>query len=397
MGITINSGPTIVTGNTDSSTNHVPEQGPSLTFQGSGVLDPRFVGTIGAAPGRLVYGFYANPYFALVDGVPQAASTTRIAALQATTANTAMTITVAQGAGVSPNMPLVPYLQPYATANSVTASQALDFGFTTANTVSGSKTVTIPAGAWKFFQSGQTIAISGAASTGVPLLTMVSATPSPNALTITVNTAPSVTLTATQIGNVDVGLTSAWPYVTAGQIALADSAQSLCRGTSVTCSGAGVGGTVTIRGWDIFAQPMSETITIGAGAVTAYGKKAFKYIASATPSFTSAITYSVGTSDLFGFTVRADFWEYLQVFVAGAFLSVNTGYTAADATSPATSTTGDVRGTLQIGSLGPLAGGAAGGPTDGIKRIAAFMSMPVYNAVGANNLAYSTMYGSVQA
>lgn len=398
MALTINSGPVIVTGNIDSSQNRVPEQGPSLDFQGSGVLDPRFVGNIGASLGHLVYGFYANPYFALVDGVPSAAGTARIAPVQATTAGTAMTLVTAQGAGVSPGLPLVPFLLPYAAANKVTVPLTLDFGFTTANTVSGSTTVTIPAGAWKFFQNGQTIAISSATGSGAPLLTTVVGTPAPNALTIVVAAAAGATLTATQVGNVDATLSSVWANVTAGQIALADPSQSLCRGVSITSSAAGgAGGTVTVRGWDIFAQPMSETITIGAGAVTAYGKKAFKYIASATPSFTATSTYSVGTSDVFGFTVRADFWEYLQVFVAGAFLAINTGYSAADATAPATSITGDVRGTLQIGLLGPLAAGAAGGPTDGIKRVAAFMSMPLYNAVGANNLAYSTMYGSTQA
>ena len=398
MALTFNSGPVVVTGNTDSSANRVPEQGPSLDFQGTGVLDPRFVGSIGASLGHLVYGFYANPYFALVDGVPSVVNTGRVAAPQFLTAGTAMALVSVQGTGVSPNLPLVPFLQPYAAANTVTVPLTLDFGFTPANTVLGSKTVTIPAGAWKFFQNGQAIAISGAAGNNAPLVTSVVGTPAPNALTITVNAAAGATLTATQIGNVDASSSSVWPYVTAGQIALADPSQSLCRGLSVTCAtAAGAGGTITIRGYDIFGQAMSETITVGAGAVTAYGKKAFKYIVSATAGFTSGTPYSIGTSDMFGFTVRADLWEYLQVFVAGAFLSINTGYTAADATAPATSTTGDVRGTLQIGLLGPLAQGAAGGPTDGIKRVAGFMSMPLYNAVGANNLAYSTMYGSTQA
>lgn len=398
MALTINSGPMVVTGNTDSSANRVPEQGPSLGFQGAGVLDPRFVGSIGSSLGHLVYGFYANPYFALVDSVPAAANSTRIAMSQTPASGVPMILGTTTPIGIALNLPLVPYLSPYTTANAVTIPVTLDFGFTSANTVSGSKVITIPAGAWKFFQNGQTLAVAGAAGNYAPLLTTVVGTPAPNALTITLAAAASATLTATQVGNIDASMSSVWTNVTAGQIALADPSQSLCRGVSIMSVNAGApGGTFVVRGYDIFAQAMSETIIVPSGAATAYGKKAFKYIASVTPNFTSTLNYAAGTSDVFGFTVRADFWEYLQVFVAGAFLSINTGYTAADATSPATSTTGDVRGTLQIGVLGPLVQGAAGGPTDGIKRIASFMSMPLYNAVGANNLTYSTMFGSTQA
>jgi hypothetical protein len=34
---------------------------------------------------------------------------------------------------------------------------------------------------------------------------------------------------------------------------------------------------------------------------------------------------------------------------------------------------------------------------DGVKRLAAFMSLPVYNAIGANNLNFTSMYGTQQA
>lgn len=398
MAVTAISGPSIVSGNIDPATNRVPDQGPSLTFQGSGVLDPRFVGNLGAALGtKPVYGFYANPYFALVDAVPQAASATRIAAAANVVSGTNMTLVSAQGVGVSPNIPVVPYGASYTPTNAVKAL-ALDFGFTTGNTTATSKNVTIPAGAWKYFQAGESLAISGAGATvNTPLLTTVAVTPLPNATTLVINDAAGQTVANAQIGNMDNSLSGAWPYVTAGAIALADPAQSLCRGVSITGSASGSGGNFTVSGYDLFGQPMSETITATAGATTVYGKKAFKYITSVKPLFTNAFNYSVGTSDMFGFPVRADLWEYMQVFMAGAFLTVNTGWTAADATNPATATTGDVRGTLQIGALGSLGSGSAGGPTDGSKRFAAFMSMPVYNAVGATNLAFSTMFGSTQA
>ena len=154
---------------------------------------------------------------------------------------------------------------------------------------------------------------------------------------------------------------------------------------------------MTVKGYDLFGQSMTETISVAANSV-AYGKKAFKYIASVTPnkSGSSAGTFSIGTSDNYGFPVRNDYWEYNNVYVNGAFLTASTGWLAADATSPATATTGDVRGSVQVGTIGPNGSGAAGGPMDGVKRLAIFSSIALYNAINANNLSYATLFGNTQ-
>jgi hypothetical protein len=166
---------------------------------------------------------------------------------------------------------------------------------------------------------------------------------------------------------------------------------------SVTGVAGGTGGNFVVRGYDIYGTAMSETIAATAGATTTYGNKTFKYIVSVTPSFTNASNYSVGTADSFGFSVRSDFWEYMNVYWAGSFLSASTGWTVADATAPASSITGDSRGTMQVGSTNRSGAGAAGGSANGVSRLAVFMSVPMYNAINSTNLNYSTLFGTTQA
>ena len=60
-----------------------------------------------------------------------------------------------------------------------------------------------------------------------------------------------------------------------------------------------------------------------------------------------------GVVDVFGLVQRTDFLEETMVWWAGALSAgANYGFTAADTTSPATTTTGDVRGTIQTSAIG---------------------------------------------
>ena len=107
---------------------------------------------------------------------------------------------------------------------------------------------------------------------------------------------------------------------------------------------------------------MSEAITVPTStstATTTNGKKAFKYIASVTPDVTNAITYSVGTTDIFGLPLLSNFFSDVAINYNAAAITANTGYVAAVTTSPATTTTGDVRGTYAVQSA-----------TDATKRLA---------------------------
>lgn len=129
-----------------------------------------------------------------------------------------------------------------------------------------------------------------------------------------------------------------------------DNTKALARAVSITGSTSATGGAFLVAGADLYGYPQTETVTAGAGAVTTNGKKAFKFIYSATPQFTDAHNYSVGTADIFGFPLRADSFDQVFIWWNSALITASTGFVVADATSPATSSTGDVRGTYAVQS-----------------------------------------------
>jgi hypothetical protein len=128
-----------------------------------------------------------------------------------------------------------------------------------------------------------------------------------------------------------------------------DPTKAIARAVSIASAGNDSGATFTVRGYDVYGYPMTETIT-GANVGTATGAKAFKYIASITPAGTlSGSNASAGQSDKIGFMLRSDLFQYIQIYWPDTTLiSASTGYTAAVTTSPATATTGDVRGTYSL-------------------------------------------------
>lgn len=126
----------------------------------------------------------------------------------------------------------------------------------------------------------------------------------------------------------------------------------LGRAVAVTAAAGATYTTATVSGYDIYGYPLVEAITISAGA-QALGKKAFKYIKSVVLSGGSADTthaYSVDTTDVFGLPLRSDSFADITLNYATSVTAVTgitsaTGYVSGDKTSPATATTGDVRGT----------------------------------------------------
>ena len=130
--------------------------------------------------------------------------------------------------------------------------------------------------------------------------------------------------------------------------------------------------TITISGYDYYGQPMTEAITVGTQGVAKSGKKAFYQITSASING-SATAVTIGTTDIFGLPVRCFDAGYVVKVGWNNTLAQDAGtFTPADMTNPASSTTGDVRGTYQPSSA-----------SDGTKRLVMTIALPGI-AVGPN-------------
>ena len=121
------------------------------------------------------------------------------------------------------------------------------------------------------------------------------------------------------------------------------------RAVSVTTGTGGAGGVIQIKGYDVYGYPMTENISASATSATVNGKKAFKFVVSATPQFTDGTgTYSIGTTDIYGYPIAVDYYADSTTYWNNVVQLVAT-FTAA-VTTTATATTGDVRGTFTPGS-----------------------------------------------
>jgi hypothetical protein len=91
----------------------------------------------------------------------------------------------------------------------------------------------------------------------------------------------------------------------------------------------------------------------------------------------------VGTADIFGIGLLSTNWGCIDVTWNNQSITANTGYTVADQTSPATSTTGDVRGTYAVQSA-----------SDGTKRLTIYAS-PSLTGITSNPT--TGLFGQPQA
>lgn len=374
MGASTVTGPFYATGNmqempsaTFGSVVKDPNQdaGPGASFMGDALLDARLWFPKDKVQGYtgVIQAHYQSPFLISVNAIPSALAANNICAAANVTNGTAMTLASAS-LGVDVNIPIRPFAGSLNGNAAVTAALTLDFGFAFGNVTSASKTVVV-ADSTQFF-AGMPLVISAVGNAGgtAPLLTFC--TGITDATHITINDAPLASGNPVSIGTGDLWgpspnpfgtggyptPTAAYPFVACGPSLLLDSRQTLARGLQIVGVSGGAGGTFTVRGWDIYGMPMSENITVGAGAVTGWGKRAWKYIKSVTPGFTDAHNYTVGTSDVFGFHYRSTAWEASDTAWAATYTTGSTGWTTADTTSPATATTGDVRGTMQTSANG---------------------------------------------
>src|SRR6185369_7089337 len=212
-------------------------------------------------------------------------------------------------------------------SNTVTTVGVIDFGFTTGTTVANSSAVVVLDN--NLFERGDWIVIGGAGNVGLTAALVTQVASTRNATTIEVSPVALGALTnapighgnayatnllpvGTQFGPGNASATAVTPYQLGGLgrwfDALEGSTRALRLQTFTT-----VGGTsaLTIRGFDVYGVPMTETIT-GNGTVS-LGVKAWKYISSITSLGTGIATYVVGLTDMFGINLRAETWDTLTV------------------------------------------------------------------------------------
>lgn len=391
------SGPSLILP-TDSSA----EMGPSVVYQGFCIPDVRQPYRNGVTGAGRIFSFPNSPYVTFIEAAPSPASPAGIAAAQPATSGTPMALASAAAAGIAPNAPILP---PGASPSAVVKALALDAGFAVAATTAGSAVLTMPVAALALYpriQPGLSLAIAAGAGSTWLFATVLSV----SGTSVTVSSPMGATLAAAPVALAnatkrnDETPVSITAYQTAGAAAVFDPRSGAARGVSVTSGGAGdTGWTATVRGWDVFMNPMAEAIPVTAAGV-AYGKKAFKYIASVTPTRagggTSTGTIAVGTSDLFGLAMRSDAWEHLTVHWGGAAVPTSGGWTSADLTTPATGATGDVRGTLQLSAAGPSGTFVAGGAPDGTRRLVVSMKVPADNLLYATFANPAPLFGAAQ-
>lgn len=104
--------------------------------------------------------------------------------------------------------------------------------------------------------------------------------------------------------------------------------------------------TATITGTDTYGVPLVEVITFN-GTTPVSGVKAFKTVTRVAISAAMTGNATVASTNIFGLPYRANNRGAVLTAWNSAFVTTGT-FTAAVTTSPATATTGDVRGTYLV-------------------------------------------------
>src|SRR6516162_4015179 len=394
--------------------------GPSIGYQGDLIGNPIFSPQPkdGLSPGRM-HGWYNAFYSVSVDAVPSASSSTSIGVtvgLSATVGGlatglvTAVSGTAANVPVFCPGVPIIPL-----NSQQVVTVGAIDFGFMTGTTTANNSTIVVTDN--RYFTLGQWLCLPGCGgTTNVPLFTQVMGFGSTaNVTTLQVAPSPATGSNnnpigqgnlysqlvpyATPFGPAAATPNAAEPYRLAGLGAAMDPWACIARNLQFV-SGAVQTGVILVSGYDIYNQPMTEKISLNGNTVVR-GLKAWKYIANiqtVVVGTTANATCSVGTDNSIGFNIRSDRWEFSDVFYNGGFAINSTGWTAA-VTTPANSTSGDVRGMINASTIlvGSASGSAsAGAPLDGVKRITIFQNVQLQNAIFGTPLNYTSLIGVAQ-
>lgn len=358
-----------------------PLDGPSSFYQGYSYPDIRSApfAKDGFRPGQQP-AFMGSGDIVLLDNIPQARGSTLIAAAQQGTALgstvalvTAMVAGNASVAAITIGVPIIPLGTTVATF----AAIALDFGFATGTTVANSSTVVVTDSS--VFRQNQWIVVGGAANSSGSRSLVAQVMSTPNATSIQISPVAATGIANTNIGQANLWGSAMLPSATqfgpsaptanahafggameAGLARVYNPREMLSRNIAlqgVTALQSAY--SCVVSGWDVWGAPMTEVISAAVTVTSFVGKKAFKYLSSITCGTTLAgnQTVAYGIGDTIGLPIRADYWEEIYATWNGVGMANFSGFTAA-VTTPATSTTGDIRGTLQL-STAIITGGLA--------------------------------------
>lgn len=399
-----------------------PLDGPSQSYQGFAVPDIRSgsFAKDGFRPGQQA-AFMLGGDFVLLDNIPQARGSTLIAAAQIVTSAVAVALVTSQPAGLASSAGIavgVPII-PLGTTVATFAALALDFGFATGTTVANSSTVTVTDSS--IFRQNQWLVIGGVGNSSASRSLICQVQSSPTTTTIQISPVAATAIGAAPIGQANLWGSAMLPNATqfgpsapaatghafggameAGLARIYNPREMLARNLSVTGVTAIANAySAVISGWDVWGNPMTEVLSAAATVTTFVTKKAFKYISSITSGTTVAGSQTVafGLGDTIGLPVRVDYWEELYATWNGVAMANFSGFTPA-LLSPSTSTSNDVRGTLQLSTsivTGGLATAMSVIASNGTGRLFVAMSIPPTPAILATPINQAPLFGGAQA
>lgn len=142
--------------------------------------------------------------------------------------------------------------------------------------------------------------------------------------------------------------------------------------------------TMTVTGFDVYGQPMTQT-RLGPNNNTVATLKAFKEIVSISSSTALATNVSVGIGDVFGLPYNVPDIGYIQSVKWAGVLATDAGTAVVGvATSPSTAALGDVRGTYAPSSA-----------SNGARRLVMTIALP--GLASGPNATRVRAYGVTQA
>jgi hypothetical protein len=391
--------------------------GPSIFYQGNVLPDLRSApfAKDGFRAGQQAGISVGNVLWA-VDAIPQARTTTQVAALQTVTSAVAMSLVTAGAAGVASaaniaiGVPIVPV-----GTSVVTYVMALDFGFTTGTTTSNSTAVVVVDST--LFHAGQWIILGnvGNSSASRSLVAQVISA-SVSSTQIYISPAASTGLSNIPIGQGNLFNSGILPpgtqfgpatasasghsfagMMAAGLAKVMNPRETLTRNIVFTGATA-VAYSAVVSGWDVWGNPMTELVSM-ASQTTVAGKRGFKYIGSITSGTTITTQVSVGLGDTIGLPLRVDEWDQIDITWNNAGITNANGFTSASLAA-VSSTSGDVRGTVQLSTAvltGVIATAISATATNGTSRVTVKHTLGVWNTVMGNPVNPIPMFGQAQS